>query len=298
MKLENIQQIKQKGIEDDGNRAGGSGCLAVIDAAQTYFFGPLGGHLMSDEDWNATFRFAVPQALTGLRIILSAGAIVFALIHQSTLSAKLIAVATVTDILDGPLATKLRAQTDFGALFDYFADYLCYIVAPVVLSCTLLRSSDIGYPALLLTVPLLTGAIRYSRNAVLLRTESFAQLGFPGLLTVCYALFVVGAVLVDLEDMLGTRHFRTLLYAIVPVLSLLMISRLRYPKLTVSKAVGIPVVVFLLCLPFLVSKLLAAFMLCAVFAYTFVSPFLVAGRPTPERKGMASKQLAEDSRRS
>ncbi|MBZ5689826.1 MAG: CDP-alcohol phosphatidyltransferase family protein [Acidobacteriia bacterium] len=232
---------------------------------------------MRDDDWSVTFRFAVPQALTGLRIALSAAAIVFALVHQSTVAAKLIAVATVTDILDGPVAAKLGVQTDFGALFDYFADYLCYIVAPVVLTLTLFRWSDIGYPALLLTVPLLTGAVRYSRNAVLLRTESFARLGFPGLLTVCYALLVSGAVLVDLETMLGTGRFRLLLYTTVPVLSLMTVSRIRYPKLTVSKSVAVLVVVFLLCLPFLLTKLLAGFMLCVVLVYTFVSPFLVRG---------------------
>ena len=63
-----------------------------------------------------------------------------------------------------------------ASAFDPLADYLCYIVAPVVLTLTLFRWSDIGYPALLLTVPLLAGAVRYSRNAVLLRTESFARL--------------------------------------------------------------------------------------------------------------------------
>lgn len=246
---------------------------------------------MRDNDWNTTFRFFVPQALTGLRIALSAGAIMFALVHQSAVAAKLIAEATVTDILDGPIATKLRVQTDFGALFDYFADYLCYIVAPVVLSCTLFLRSGIGYPVLLLAVPLLTGAIRYSRNANLLKTESFAQVGFPGLLTACYALFVVGAVLVDLEAMLGTARFRLLLYTTIPVLSLLMVLRVRYPKLTVSKAVGIPVVVFLLGLPFVLTKLLAGFMLCVVLVYTFVSPFLARGsRQQSKRKGCSGKR--------
>ena len=195
---------------------------------------------MRDDDWSVTFRFAVPQALTGLRIALSAAAILFALVHQSTVAAKLIAVATVTDILDGPVAAKLRAQTDFGALFDYFADYLCYIVAPVLLTLSLFRWSDIGYSAFLLTLPLLTGAVRYSRNAVLLRTESFARIGFPGLLTVCYALLTSGAVLVDFETMLGTDRSRMLLCTTVPLLSLMTVSRIRYPKLTVSRSVAAP----------------------------------------------------------
>jgi phosphatidylserine synthase len=219
--------------------------------------------------------FLIPQTLTGLRIAISAGAILLAMMHETTLAAKLMPVATVTDILDGPIATRLRVQSDWGALFDYFADYLCYIVAPVVLSCTLVLGSGIAYPVLLLTLPLLTGALRYSRNAILLKNESFAQVGFPGLLTACYALFISGIVLVNLEATLGAAGLKLLLYATVPILSLLMVSRIRYPKLTISRTIGIPVVIFLLCLPLVLTKLLASLMLCLVAAYVVVSPFLI-----------------------
>ena len=70
-----------------------------------------------------------------------------------------------------------------------------------------------------------------------------------------------------------------------------MVLRVRYPKLTVSKAVGIPVVVFLLGLPFGHTKLLAGFMLCVVLVYTFVSPFLVRGsQQQSKRKGCWGKR--------
>lgn len=248
---------------------------------------------MPDEMSNASSRFFIIQALTALRIALSAAAIILALVHQSTLAAKLIPVATVTDILDGPLANKLRVRSDFGALFDYFADYLCYIVAPVVLSCTLILQPGFVYPVLL-TVPLLTGAIRYSRNANLLKTESFAQVGFPGLLTACYALFIAGAVLVDLPGIVGTMRFRIILYITIPIMSVLMVTRVRYPKLTVSKAVGIPLVVFLLCVPFVLTRLLAGVMLGTVLAYSFVSPFLVKGRSQPLAKQRKFSQASDE----
>jgi phosphatidylserine synthase len=109
----------------------------------------------------------------------------------------------------------------------------------------------------------------------LLKNESFAQVGFPGLLTACYALFISGIVLVNLEATLGTAELRLLLCTTVPVLSLLMVSRIRYPKLTVSKSIGIPVVIFLLCLPLVLTKLLATLMLGVVAAYAVVSPLLI-----------------------
>ena len=57
-----------------------------------------------------------------------------------------------------------------------------------------------------------------------------------------------------------------ILFATTPVLSLLMVLRVRYPKLRVSKAAGVPEVVVLLCLPFVVMKLRASFILCVVLA--------------------------------
>ena len=231
--------------------------------------------LTKDKGRNRTFRFLVPQVLTGSRIVLAAGAILSALVNERDAAAKFIVLGVVTDILDGPVAAKLGVQTNFGSLFDYFADYLCYIIAPVLLSCTLLLSGGMGYGGLLLTVPLMTGAIRYSRNANLLKVESFGRVGFPGLLTVCYALVVAGVVLTKFDAMLGTANLRTLLCTATPTMSVLMISRIRYPKLTVSKRVGVTVVVFLLFLPFVLTELMAGVMLLMVALYTVVSPILL-----------------------
>lgn len=230
---------------------------------------------MSDDEGNSTLRFLGPQVLTALRIMLAAGAILFALARDSVPGAKFIALGTVTDILDGPIATKLHVTTDFGALFDYFADYLCYIVAPVALSCSLFIDHASTYVIVLLSVPLLTGAIRYARNSGLLRKESFGQVGFPGLLTSIYALFIVGVILGGFQTILGLQRLKVLLCITVPTMSLLMILRIRYPKLTVSRAVGALVVVFLLLLPFVLTKVMAAFLLCVVLAYALISPTIL-----------------------
>lgn len=233
---------------------------------------------MHDNHWNASLRFILAQVLTGSRIALAAAAVLFAVVQQSSLAAKLIVLGTVTDILDGPVAAMLRARSEFGEIFDYFADYLCYIVAPVVLTCTLLTGKTVGYTTLLLSFPLMTGAIRYSRNACLLKKEEFEQVGFPGFLTSCYALFVVSAVLMQFQALPGFPSLKVVFCIAVPIMSLLMISRIRYPKLTVSKAVAVLVVLFLLALPLVFTRVLAAFMLSVVLAYAIISPFLLRRR--------------------
>lgn len=231
-------------------------------------------HCMHDRNCGLTSRFLVAQVLTAMRIALAGAAILFTLAGQSVVAAKLITSGVLTDILDGPIAARLGVATDFGALFDYFADYLCYIVAPVILSNTFFQRSTVSY-ALLVTLPLLTGAVRYARNAGLLKKESFGQLGFPGLGTVFYALFIVGVVLVDLEQLLGPARLRLVLCGTVPVFSFLMVLRVRYPKLTTSKAISGPVLLFLAVLPFAFTKWLAGCMLFVVLAYTTISPFLI-----------------------
>jgi phosphatidylserine synthase len=229
---------------------------------------------MRSRNSGLTSRFLVAQVLTATRVALADAAIMFTLAGQSVIAAKLITVGVLTDILDGPIAARLGMTTDFGALFDYFADYLCYIVAPVILSRTFFTGITVSY-ALLITLPLLTGALRYARNAGLLKQESFGQLGFPGLGTVFYALFIVGIVLVDFERLLGSARLKLVLCLAVPIFSFLMVLRVRYPKLTTSKVISGLVLLFLVVLPFAFTKGLAGCMLFVVLAYTTISPFLM-----------------------
>ncbi len=225
-----------------------------------------------------SFRLLTPQVLTASRVVFSAAAILCALASDRATSARLIVGGAITDMLDGPVATWLGAVTDFGALFDYFADYLCYVVAPVVLCYTVVPAHSSRWPLVLTSLPLLTGAIRYGRNGSLLHHEEFAKVGYPGLGTNFFAMFIVGTVLLDWHTRLGSARFAELLSIAVPLFSVLMIVRVRYPKLTASKPLAAAVLLYLLLLPFVLTKILAAGMLIIVLAYAVISPFLVQPR--------------------
>jgi CDP-diacylglycerol--serine O-phosphatidyltransferase len=220
---------------------------------------------------NAFLSFGIPQLFTAARIILAGWALSASIANQLQLAASLITFGAVTDGLDGIAARKLRSVTEFGALFDYFADYLCYIVAPWILSTKLLPDVSSPLAGLALGLPLLTGAVRYARNGRLVRTEDFEQVGFPGLGTVFYACLIVGWTFLGLAG----NQMNTVLCLVVTALCVLMVTPVRYPKLVTSKLVFFPVLLGLLLMPLVLTKYLAALTLVLVGAYVVLGPVVL-----------------------
>ncbi len=225
--------------------------------------------------WQAAgsiLAFGTVQSCTGARIALAGGAVLATQAGQLDWAATLITLGIVTDGCDGVLARWLKTESDFGALFDYFADYFCYIIAPWLVTCAILKPSN-GFTMVVCAIPLMTGAIRYSRNGNRLRCESFEQLGFPGLLTVFYTLFVVCMVFLQLppEGLTGTA-----IVVVIAGFSCMMVAPVRYPKLTRFKWVFALVYASLTIMPFFLTRPLAVAVLVLVLAYVLVSPFLIA----------------------
>jgi phosphatidylserine synthase len=245
---------------------------------------------MDKKESAAMLRFCIPQVITASRVVLGGGALYAAAFHQIDLAATLITLGAVTDGLDGPLARRLGAISEFGALFDYFADYLCYIVAPVMLSL-LIAGESLGLLRLIvLGLPLLTGAIRYSRNAGLLKTQAFNEVGIPGLGTVFYAFFIVTLAFLDLRGIIGAvLHNRILLLTVVAV-SCLMILPVRYPRLMKFKWISAPILLGFAVMPFMYTRVLAAIALALGFVYTVISPFFLLKSRNTQRSTAAAKE--------
>ncbi len=225
--------------------------------------------------WQAAesaLAFGVVQACTGARIVLAGGAVMATQAGRVDWAATLITLGIVTDGCDGVLARWLKTESEFGALFDYFADYFCYIVAPWLVTCAILKPSD-AFSMIVCAIPLMTGAIRYSKNGNRLRCESFEQVGFPGLLTVFYTLFVVCMVFLQMPPEGLTR---TAILIVIAGFSCMMVAPVRYPKLTRLKSVFGVVYASLTIMPFFLTRPLAVAVLVLVFAYVLVSPFLIA----------------------
>ncbi|RPI23653.1 MAG: radical SAM protein [Acidobacteria bacterium] len=227
---------------------------------------------MDRERTNAFLSFGIPQVFTAARILLAGWALSAAARGEAHLAATLIIYGTVTDALDGKLARRLGSTSEFGGLFDYFADYFCYIVAPWFLSTSLLPQGLNPVLTLSLGLPLLAGAVRYARNGLLLRTENFEQVGFPGLGTVFYTNLITAWVFLGSNT---NRLGALVLGLVVPMFSVLMVSPVRYPKLVTSKLVCLPVLLGLIVMPFFLTRYLATLALILVSAYVLVGPFVM-----------------------
>jgi phosphatidylserine synthase len=246
---------------------------------------------MKGSEGHPLLLWLLPQALTACRILLG-GVGLLAVIHrQAELAATTISLAPITDCLDGPLARKLKVSSDFGSLFDYFADYLCYIVVPVALSWLLADGAAGTLHLGILGVPLLAGAARYARNAGAMRIQNFDDLGIPGLGTVFYALTVAAAAFLTVHGRVGSTRLMPLLLPGALIFSLGMLLPLRYPKLMKYPAVLVPVVVGLAVMPFALTSELALCTLVLVAGYTVVSPFLIRQRSSKPSPRSAAKPL-------
>jgi phosphatidylserine synthase len=217
-------------------------------------------------------KYLVPQAITAARLISSSVAIFASILNDFPLAVKLITIGIIIDSFDGYVARKLQVTSEFGSLFDYYSDYLGNVVAPSIIVFHLIRDANWTLAVALASLPLLTGAIRYARNALLMKKEQFEETGYPGLGTVFFALFLVEVILLDLAAKLDQSSFRILISTAIPFFSVMMIAPWRYPKLTKSVAVNIVACSLLILHLFLPTRIIPGLVLLAIFGFAFFSP--------------------------
>lgn len=212
-------------------------------------------------------RKGVPQALTAGRLLLGLWALMAALDGHLFLAATLITLGGVLDGLDGLAARALHASTPFGAQFDYFADYMCFVIAPWAVARALLEPGQSPLQHAVLALPVLLAAVRYARNVLLLGTGDL-----PGLGTVFFAFVCVAAVFVDARAILGQSNVLVVLPAFIVIFSLLMVTPIRYPKIAEFPGMSPAVLVLLAVMPFTATKFLAGAMFILGLCYAAFAP--------------------------
>lgn len=170
----------------------------------------------------------------------------------------LILVAAVLDALDGRIARMMNAFSDFGAQLDSFADAIAFCVAPAMLSKVLLEGEGLLHPRIHFLAAgsfALMGVLRLARYNLETEADAVRHHEFRGLPSTGAAAVVVGFVLLHLS-LRGTIEVEVgeqtpvgrgveflpdglhaglltalppLLLAVLPLLGLLMVSRVRYP---------------------------------------------------------------------
>lgn len=108
---------------------------------------------------------ALPSAATIGSLMLGVSAIMVLSERQFALAASLIALGSVLDVLDGQLATRLKAVSQLGKELDSLADVVTFGVAPTVFLYHLMLEVGVFKPVALLSslAFVVAGAYRLAR---------------------------------------------------------------------------------------------------------------------------------------
>ena len=245
---------------------------------------------MSEAGLVSSLRFAAPQLVTGLRALM--GMYIIFLVAQRRLETAAIIwlFGLATDILDGVLARRLGVCSRFGDLFDFFADFIYHVLAPAAMSLLLVGDKAGLLSLLLLSLPSPFAAARYARKAGLSDTEYPGIPASPGLATIVYGFYVVALVFFQREALLGPTTLAWSALIGVPLLSVLMVVRTRFPKLGVYPWIFLPILTGLLIMPFFQTAILARVMMGLVVGYVVLAPLLTEQHP---ERSTARKEHAE-----
>jgi CDP-diacylglycerol--serine O-phosphatidyltransferase len=166
------------------------------------------------------FNKLIPNIFTLTNLILGFLALIVTMEGRYQLAATLILVSVVLDGLDGKVARRLDATSNFGKELDSLSDLVSFGIAPAILVYAFILQPDLGLFGLLMAVFFaLCGAVRLARFNTLNITTYF--LGMP--------ITAAGGIMA-LVILVGGQ-LSGLIFALITLsLSLLMVSSIKIPK--------------------------------------------------------------------
>ena len=194
---------------------------------------------------NAALRYTIPNSFTASSLLLGLGSIVASQLGSLELAGWMIVWCGLLDVLDGLAARLLKATSSFGAEFDSMADLVSFGVAPAVLvfnagieiAGVAMEGASFWVLVAAVGVFVLAGAMRLARFN--LTTDEPRGGWFAGVpITVAGGALISTAVilLVRYPDIASSLPLTLYLPIFMFVLALLMISTLRFPKMTKRKS--------------------------------------------------------------
>lgn len=181
-------------------------------------------------------RLIAPNLVTSLGMSLGVLAIFRALGGETSEAAWLIVLCVLIDKLDGFVARRLDAQSEFGMQLDSLSDLVTFGVAPAVLLVTLMGEQSSTLERVLswgaAAAYVVAAALRLARFNV--TTEDLGEsifLGFPT--TMCGGIVSTGALTITAHDLLPSVS--AVLPLIMLALAVTMISDIPIPKIHARK---------------------------------------------------------------
>ncbi|PAF46922.1 CDP-diacylglycerol--serine O-phosphatidyltransferase [Helicobacter sp. 12S02634-8] len=172
--------------------------------------------------------YALPNLFTAGSIFLGVMSIMLSSNAMFEGSCWLIVASMVLDGLDGRVARITRTTSKFGVEFDSLADVVSFGVAPAMLLYFYIGGEYGRYGIIVSALFVIFGAIRLARFNI--ATSESEPNSFIGLPIPSAAVLIVLWVLVDVKyGIFGVEYGYWILVAAF-VLSVLMVSNIRYPS--------------------------------------------------------------------
>ncbi len=174
------------------------------------------------ESFKETVKKLIPDFFTLGNLSLGVMALLYMLEHRYDLSISLIFIAMVLDGIDGKLAVKLNVNSERGKQLDSLCDLVSFGVVPAALfyAVSLKYFGNFGLAAALFFP--LAGAWRLARFNLMTSSEKGDFIGLP--------ITIAGGALVALI-LQGFFNNTWIAFPYILLLSLLMVSKIRYPAM-------------------------------------------------------------------
>jgi len=171
-------------------------------------------------------HIAVPTLFTSLNIFCGFTAVVLIVSANFIGAVWLIFIAAIFDGLDGRIARAVAGSSDFGMYMDSLGDVVSAGLAPALLVYQF-HLSNYGHVGLMVAfAPLLFSAFRLARYNLSVQMDGRKN-DFIGLPAPMAAVNLCSVVLLHLET--GWDFLLRFLLVLIPAVSLLMVSTIRYP---------------------------------------------------------------------
>jgi CDP-diacylglycerol--serine O-phosphatidyltransferase len=171
--------------------------------------------------------YILPNMFTAASIFTGFYAIALALTHEFSSAAWFIFLALIFDGLDGRVARMTNTASHFGVEFDSLADIVAFGVAPAFI--LYLYVGDLyGRTGIVVSALfIIFGAVRLARfNVTTSRIEPSVFIGLP----IPTAAIMISIAVLLLERYPQYDHYKVFILPFAVILSILMVSNIRYPS--------------------------------------------------------------------
>ncbi|MFH1425093.1 MAG: CDP-diacylglycerol--serine O-phosphatidyltransferase, partial [archaeon] len=159
----------------------------------------------------------IPNGLSVLNIIFGFLSIINAIEGSYETASFFILLAMLADASDGKVARKLNATSDIGVIFDSLADVISFGVSPAILIYLYILNT-FSYGLYLVIMLVVCAALRLARFSVRPNQNYFAGIPTPAVAFFLAAYVISGLVVNPMW-----------LAALVAVVSILMVSEIKFP---------------------------------------------------------------------